>query len=105
VKVDLSAKGSLVDGDTVSVALERSTAPAVTASPSALTIPIAATKITPEGPIVFTVSSSTLSAHPVTLGTILGNQVTVTAGLTPDLVIVTDARGLTDGETVVVENP
>jgi len=67
-------------------------------------IPIAAAKITPKGPVVFTVSSSTLTAIPITLGTILGDQVTVLSGLTSDADIVTDARGLSTGEVVVVDS-
>jgi RND family efflux transporter MFP subunit len=105
--VDLEGAGQLVDGDTVTVSLDRTTAaPTVVASgTSAITIPIIATKITPAGPIVFTVASSTLAAHPVTLGTILGDRVTIVSGLTGDDAIVTDARGLSDGETVVVDAP
>ncbi|HVX90430.1 MAG TPA: HlyD family efflux transporter periplasmic adaptor subunit [Candidatus Paceibacterota bacterium] len=108
VKIDLSSQGDLVDGDTVTLSLERTAAPAVTTpvtASSTIAIPIVATKITPQGPIVFTVASSTLVAHPITLGTLLGDQVTVLTGLTPDLMIVTDARGLTDGETVIVDTP
>lgn len=106
--VDLDAAGELIDGDTVTVSLDRtSAAPTIIASgSSAITIPIIATKITPQGPIVFTVASSTtLAAHPVTLGTILGDRVTIASGLSADDVIVTDARGLSDGETVVVDAP
>ncbi|HVW71803.1 MAG TPA: HlyD family efflux transporter periplasmic adaptor subunit [Candidatus Paceibacterota bacterium] len=108
VKVDLSTSGDLVDGDTVTLSLTRTAAVRATApttASSTITIPIVATKITPQGPIVFTVASSTLVAHPITLGTLLGNQVTVLSGLTPDLMIVTDARGLSDGETVIVDTP
>ncbi|MDE1924730.1 MAG: efflux RND transporter periplasmic adaptor subunit [Patescibacteria group bacterium] len=104
VKVGLSAgQDGLTDGDTVSVSLSRAAAPPKTAG--AMLIPIIAAKITPQGPAVFTVSaSSTLVIHPITLGTILGDQVTVLAGLTQDMQIVTDARGLSDGQTVAV-NP
>jgi len=107
VKIDLSSPGDLVDGDTVTLSLDRiavATTTTMTAS-STITIPIVATKITPSGPIVFTVASSTLVAHPITLGTLLGDQVTVLSGLTADLLIVTDARRLSDGETVIVDTP
>jgi len=64
-----------------------------------------AAKITPQGPIVFTVTaSSTLAAHPVALGAILGDQVVV-SGITATTTIVTDARGLAAGQTVVVDAP
>ncbi len=107
VKVGISSGASvLTDGDTVTVSLNRSVQAQrqnVIASPTGITIPIVAAKITPTGPVVFTVSSSTLLANPITLGTILGSQVQVVSGLTPEMDIVSDARGLSDGETVVVD--
>ncbi len=97
-------QSALTDGDAVTVSLERS-AIGGTNKPakSAITIPIAAAKITPLGPVTFTVSSSTLVANPVTFGPIVGGQVTILSGLTPEMVIVTDARGLTEGQIVVVD--
>jgi multidrug efflux pump subunit AcrA (membrane-fusion protein) len=97
--------GSLTNGDVVTIAVDRLTA----AKPSAggagrITIPIIAAKITPAGPIVFSLSASTtLVAHTVALGSILGDQVVVTTGLTPDMEIVTDARGLAEGDAVIVD--
>jgi RND family efflux transporter MFP subunit len=100
LKGDLSA---LTDGEAVTLSLTRSSAPKTASSPSQITIPIVAAKITPAGPVVFTVSaSSTLEAHPITLGAILGDQVVVASGVTSDLEIVTDARGLSAGQTVAV---
>ena len=99
-------QSALTDGDTVAVQLVRSES-AVSATTdtttTAITIPIVAAKITPSGPVVFTVSSSTLVANVVTFGAISGSSVTITAGITPDMDIVTDARGLSDGEQVVVD--
>lgn len=108
VKVGITGDASAItDGDTVNVSLSRITqsgASGKTASaPSAISIPIAAAKITPQGAVVFTVASSTLVAHPITLGPVQGEQVAVTSGLTPDMDIVTDARGLTDGQRVMVD--
>ncbi len=95
-------QAGLTDGSTVTVTLERAGTKA--AAKNAISIPIAAAKITPQGPIVFTIASSTLVAHPITLGAIQGGQVEVTAGLTTDMDIVIDARGLSDGEVVVVDS-
>jgi RND family efflux transporter MFP subunit len=110
VKIGIVGSASaLTDGDTVSVTLARATSAQVQkagTSAAGILIPIVAAKITPSGPVVFAVTaSSTLQQIPITLGTILGDQITVLSGLTPQMVIVTDARGLSEGEAVVVDTP
>jgi RND family efflux transporter MFP subunit len=107
VKVGLPGNtASLTDGETVSVTLNRATKKAAAAQPAQITVPIVAIKVAPQGAEVFTVSaSSTLQAHPVSVGSILGDQIVVTSGLSPDLPIVTDARGLSEGQTVIVDAP
>lgn len=102
VKVGIvGSQASLTDGEAVTVSLGRNkTVSAKAAQTSA--IPIVAIKVTPAGPVVFTVSaSSTLQANAVTLGTILGDKVVV-SGVSADTEIITDARGHSAGETVVV---
>jgi multidrug efflux pump subunit AcrA (membrane-fusion protein) len=109
VKVGIvGSQQSLTDGEAVSVALARATKPVPiptkknTKANSAIAIPIVAIKVTPSGPVVFTVSaSSTLAAMPVTLGAIVGERVLV-SGISADLEIITDARGHTAGERVIV---
>jgi RND family efflux transporter MFP subunit len=100
-------QSALTDGETVTVSLTRATAAQMhtgkTAS-STITIPIVAAKITPEGPVVFTINSSKLAQQPITLGTILGDRVVVLTGLTSDMVIVEDARGLSDGQMVEIDS-
>jgi hypothetical protein len=44
-----------------------------------------------------------LVANPVVFGAINGSQVVIVSGITPETDIVTDARGLSDGETVIVD--
>jgi RND family efflux transporter MFP subunit len=108
IEVDIGITGSsrsLTDGETVTVALTRSVTPNTSSNASgSITIPIAAVKVLPTGAVVLTVSSSTISSEPVTLGTILGDQVTIVSGLTPTSTIVTDARGLSDGQAVIVDD-
>ncbi len=111
VKIGITgSQSTLTDGDTVTVSLMRNaqtgdtTANTKPIAPAAIRIPIAAAKITPSGAVVFTVSSSTLVAHPITLGSILGEQIIVTSGLDLNMDIVKDARGLSDGQTVVVDS-
>ena len=108
VKIGISGSAdALTDGETVSVSLSRSasssSANGATSAPGNPVIPIIAAKITPEGPVIFTVESSALVSHPITLGIILGDRVTVVSGLSPEMAIVTDARGLSNGQTVVVD--
>lgn len=114
IEVDVTLTGDqtgLTDGDSVTVDLDRASSSSSSASaPSAsnlpsIIIPIVALKITPTGPEVFTVDAdtNTLVAHPVQIGSILGQNIVVTQGLTPDLMIVTDARGFVSGEKVSVK--
>ncbi len=102
VKVGVTgATGDLTDGEAVALSLTRARAP-LSKQNAQLSIPINALKITPGGSVVFIVSaSSTLAAQPVQLGPILGDRVVV-SGISPDLQIVTDARGHSAGEFVIV---
>ncbi|MCK9344493.1 MAG: efflux RND transporter periplasmic adaptor subunit [Candidatus Pacebacteria bacterium] len=97
--------GSLLNGQSVSISIERTGARtgAQKDSDGAITIPIVSLKITPDGPVVFTVENETLKAHAVTIGSLLGNRIMITDGLTPAMEIVTDARGLKDGQKVIVK--
>lgn len=103
VKVGLTgSQAGLTDGEAVNVSLDRTKSTKVTKTQSVLSIPIVAVKITPAGPVVFSVTaSSTLEAHTLTLGSILGEKVVV-SGIAPELQIITDARGRSAGESVVV---
>lgn len=99
IRIGIVTGGStLVNGQSVRIdAVRRVTG----ASKGPLTIPLSALKITPEGSVVFTVStSSTVVGHAIKTGTLLGNKIVVTEGVTPEMVIVVDARGLKDGMTV-----
>lgn len=96
------SQSALTDGSTVTVALER--ADSKLPAKDTITIPIAAAKMTPQGPVVFTVASSTLVSHPITFGAIRGGQVEVIQGLSLTMDIVADARGLSDGQMVVIDS-
>lgn len=104
IQVKVSPTGSqasLTDGSTVTVSLERAGTKASAAN--TISIPIAAAKMTPQGAVVFTVASSTLVAHPITLGAIQGGQVEVVDGLVLSMDIVADARGLSEGQAVAID--
>ncbi len=66
-------------------------------------IPIAAIKGLPDSLVEFTVSaSSTLIAHSIEEGSIVGDTMLIKQGLTPDMKIITDARGRNEGDAVHV---
>jgi RND family efflux transporter MFP subunit len=102
VRVGITGNSSLINGQSVSITFAAPPRPAKTPV-TRITIPLTALKIGASDMSVFTVSaSSTLEAHPVTIGELLGGRVVITDGVTPDMIIVTDARGLRAGETVTV---
>jgi RND family efflux transporter MFP subunit len=73
----------------------------------AIFIPISSVKITPDGAVVFIVTdveedgATTLQSIPVTLGVLSGGKVEITSGLSLDNIIVSDARGLKEGQKVL----
>jgi len=100
VKVSVTEKEeqTLTNGTTVSLALAAAKKQSQTAT---LSLPLRALKITPQGPVAFTVSDTgTLQAVAVELGPITGEAVVIMSGLDATTKIVTDARGLKDGEIV-----
>jgi HlyD family secretion protein len=89
----------VTNGDTVTIEFKRSEVK----SNDTITVPLSALKITATAPLAFSVNDdNTLKAHTVVLGPIMGDVVVVEEGLTADMIIVTDARGLKEGEKVEV---
>lgn len=97
----VSGANTLLNGQSVRVDIERT---ASKLNPNQkITVPISAIKITADGPMVFTVEGGVLKEHPVTEGALLGDSIELLSGATPDMVIVTDARGLKDGDSVITK--
>ena len=66
-------------------------------------IPITALKVETDRIIVFTITDdSILEAHQVTEGPLLGTNIIIESGITPDMEIVLDARGLNEGDRVTI---
>lgn len=86
------------NGDVVRITLGDSSV----SDDSPLSVPLTAVKLAADRALVFTVEGETLVAHEVELGDVRGNAVVLTSGATADLVIVTDARGLSEGDRVRV---
>ncbi|MDB5237257.1 MAG: Efflux transporter, family [Parcubacteria group bacterium] len=104
VVVDGSAT-DLVNGQSVRIAFPGAAAPAKAAAASPantpILLPLAAVKLSADQRVVFTVDSTgVLVAHVVTIGDVQGDRIQVLSGITPDLMIVTDARGLSAGQKV-----
>lgn len=98
----LGGGASLINGQSVQVNALR-TQSTVTQKDRPMQVPLSALKITPLGVIVFSVStSSTLVGHVIKEGALLGSQIAILEGITPDMEIVTDARGLEEGAHVTV---
>lgn len=99
IRIGVDDDVALTNGDTVNIEFKRGEGKAS----DTITLPLSALKITVNAPVAFSVSSdNTLVAHTVTLGKIMGDVVEIKDGLTPDMIIVTDARGLREGEKVEV---
>ncbi len=66
-------------------------------------LPLAAVKLSADERIVFTVDENgELVANPVEIGQVVGDRIQITSPLPLDLRIVTDARGLSEGQRVNV---
>ncbi len=102
VRIGVTGSGkNLVNGQSISVTFQRRGVAVGAVDTSRLSIPISAIKVGSDESNVFTVSAEgTLEAHPVVLGELLGERVIVSTGLTPEMMIVTDARGLRAGQQV-----
>lgn len=101
VRISIPPSAPLVSGQSATLAIERRTQ--AVGETAELSIPLSALKITPEGPLVFTVSDEgALIGNPVTLGALRGNSVVILSGVTGDTEIVEDARGLKVGQEVLV---
>jgi len=100
VKVGIQdSEAELTTGQSVEVSIERAGENAL----GEIAIPISALKITAEATVVFTVEEEVLVAHPVVMGPIVGNTILIREGVDSDMEIVTDARGLREGDKVVMQ--
>ncbi len=66
-------------------------------------IPLTALKLTPSARVIFSVGSDgRLISHPVQIGDVHGDRIEIMTDAPNSLLIVTDARGLSEGEKVIV---
>ncbi|MES2006938.1 MAG: efflux RND transporter periplasmic adaptor subunit [Patescibacteria group bacterium] len=92
----------LLNGQSVTVSIAR--APKASAPTTRITLPLSALKVGADSVSVFTLDETNkLVAHTVVLGTLLGDRVVIESGVTADMKIVTDARGLQPGQAVLIK--
>lgn len=97
-----STSNTLINGDTVVVTLLNQTTEDTKVLIQNISVPLTAVKFSADAGLVFTVADGVLVSHDVQLGKVLDATIEITAGITPDMVIVVDARGLSAGEAVTV---
>ncbi len=103
VRIGVDVAETIENGDTVTITLPSEDDAA--GDRSSFMLPLRTIKMTPEGPVVFSVSENQmLVAHPIVIGVIMGDSVRVESGIPPEMNLVTDARGLKEGDTVTVSN-
>ena len=104
IKVEISVADSeisLTNGQSVSLLLQRSSSEGQVIVD--FSVPISAIKIGADRTVVYTIDrENKLVAHPVVLGSILGGKIIISEGVSVDMKIITDARGLQEGQAVEV---
>lgn len=97
VKIQTDSE-SIRSGDTVRISIdaEGTTLP----TDEILTVPLTAVKFSAENGSVLTVEDGVIATHPVILGDVTGTSVVIVEGITSDMEIVIDARGLNLGQQV-----
>ena len=103
VKIAIVDSGnSFIEGESVELEIERSFV--ADDSTKEIIVPISALKITTDGIFVFTLDElNMLTQHKVAVGSIVGSGIIVFSGITSDMEIVLDARGLQRGQEVVIK--
>jgi len=100
IHVAVDGASELVNGQTVRLALPNAPARTETVS-GPIVLPLAAVKLSGDKRIVFTVDEEgRLAGNDVEVGAVRGDRIEILTALSPDMRIVTDARGLAAGEKV-----
>lgn len=101
VVVGVNPNSGLTNGATVKVTFSQVSETKVD---ERIIVPLSALKITPDGAAVFTVTvDGKLEAVPVIKGQLFGDNIEITSGISKDTRIVTDARGLKNGQVVLIK--
>lgn len=102
VRVAVDTGSGLTNGQSVRLTLPSgASAPAETVAGPIL-LPLSAVKLSASNRVVFTVVDNRLVSIPVTIGEVRGERIEVLTSVPSDTRIVTDARGLAEGQEVTV---
>lgn len=94
---------SLINGATVRISIPGLTEIEIVEDDSPLVIPVSALKVESNRVVVFNISNDMiLVAHEVKEGPLQGTSIVIESGLSREMNIVTDARGLNEGDKVEV---
>jgi len=101
VSISVGEEEDLLNGQSVSVSIERRDV--VSEELDQIFIPLSALKVTAEGVVVFSVNEiGVVEKHIVEEGPLTGEKVLILSGLTPQMRIITDVRGINVGDTVTI---
>lgn len=104
IRIAVTDAPELVNGQSVRIALPGMETETVEAPEGPTLLPLASVKLRNDERIVFTVDGEgRLTGFPVEIGEVRGNRIEILSALPRDLMIVADARGLSEGQRVEVE--
>ena len=93
---------SFTNGESVHLDIART--PKNAAAKNAVAVPVSSVKIQSDDSVVFSVDASNhLVSHVVETGKLIGEKIEILSAIDPEMMIVTDARGLKEGQEVSVE--
>lgn len=102
VVIGVNPDSGLTNGATVKVTFSQISEVKTT---ERILVPLGALKITPEGSFVFTVNEENkLVSVAVKQGQLYGDNIEIVSGVTKETRIITDARGLKEGQVVSIKN-
>lgn len=101
VRIAVDGGSDLVNGQSVRISFENVLAAPQPQASGPILLPLSAVKLRSDERIVFTVDAEgRLVANPVETGEVRGDRIEIRTSLPSDMRIVTDARGLSDGQKV-----
>lgn len=103
VRVEIQSDDeSLINGDTVRLEIVGAKSTDKVESDSPIIVPVSALKVETDRIVIFTVEDGILVANEVIEGPLQGTDIVIESGLSNDMEIVIDARGLNEGDEVII---